>query len=354
MSDGHKDKKLEPIGSREPIVDPDRRIVDAHHHLWPRYRVFGYLPSEYLEDAATHRVEASIFAECMASYDREAPEHLKPVGETKYIVRECPPPSEDGKPFIGAGIVGRVDLSLDASLVREALEAQVAVGQGRFKGIRYSTIAWHEPDVLPGMRRNTPGVMRTERFRAAFAELAGMSLTFDAWLTYLQLDELTELADRFPDADIVIDHFGGVINPSRTEAGRHEAFDIWRAAIEEIAQRPKVHMKLGGVGMPVFGFGYEEMAGQPSSDRIAADWSPYLKVCLEAFGPERCMFESNFSPDKAGVTFHNLWNAFKKMTSACSEAEKEQLFSGTAERVYSLAPSPQARQGRHLSLTEGR
>jgi L-fuconolactonase len=333
----HIEKVLEPIAAREETVDPSRSIIDAHHHLWPRKRSFGYLKNEYVEDTSTHNVIASVFVECVADYDREAPEHLQPVGETRYVMRECTPPSfNSNDPFVGAGIVGRVDLLLEPRKVRESLEAHIAAAPGRFRGIRYSTIHWPDPDVLPGNRRNAPGVMRTEAFLSAFAELAALNLTFDAWLAFPQLDEIADLADQFPDTTIVLDHFGGPLNPTGTAVGRQECFAAWRPAMERLALRPNVYVKLGGAGMPVFGFGYEALDRSPSSDSIAGDCRPYVEVCLDNFGTARCMFESNFSPDKAGVTFHNLWNAFKKITANCSEAEKRDLFSGSAERVYGL------------------
>lgn len=337
MAETHRDKELEPPGEREATIDPGRLIIDSHHHLWPRYRVFGYSRDEYAADASTHAVVASVFAECVASYDRQAPEHLRPVGETTYVVGHCPRPLPGAaEPFVAAGIVSRVDLLLDAREVRDAFEAHLAAGQGRFKGIRYSTIAWSDPDVLPGNRRNAPEIMRSDRFRAGFAELAALGLTFDAWLAFTQLAEVAELADAFPDTPIVINHLGGPINPSGDDDERARTFRQWRNLVADVAQRPNVNMKLGGVGMSVFGLGYEGLEASPSSDVIAADWSPYINACLESFGPARCMFESNFSPDKAGVTFHNQWNAFKKMTASCSESEKDQLFRRTAERFYSL------------------
>jgi L-fuconolactonase len=336
MSEAHQDKVLEALSEREPTLDPGRRIVDAHHHLWPRYRAFGYLPEEYAEDVSTHNVEASVFVECMAAYRRDGPEHLRPVGETCYIIEACPPPSRPGAPFVGAGIVGRADLMRPAAEVRVTLEAHAAAGGDRFKGIRYSTIWWPEPEVLPGKRRNAPGIMGSKEFLGAFAELDAMGFTFDAWLAFPQLSELASLADRFPETVMVLNHFGGPIHPLGSRTLRQETFEAWRQAVADVALRPNVRMKLGGVGMSVFGLGYDRLERSPSSDTIAQDWWSYVDFCLESFGAARCMFESNFSPDKAGVTFHNQWNGFKKMTAACSEAEKDRLFKGTAEDVYGL------------------
>src|ERR1700757_3599973 len=136
MRHNHSDKLLEPIDEREPTIDPERCVVDAHHHLWPRRRTFGYTRDEYIEDARTHNVIASVFVECVAGYDREAPEHLKPVGETRYVLEACPVPPRAAT-FVARGIVGRAELLTDAKKVREALEAHIALAPHRFRGIRY-------------------------------------------------------------------------------------------------------------------------------------------------------------------------------------------------------------------------
>jgi len=74
----------------------------------------------------------------------------------------------------------------------------------------------------------------------------------------------------------------------------------------------------------------------PSSEELAAAWRQYVEPCIEAFGPERCMFESNFPPDKQSCGYTELWNAFKRITAGASAAEKQALYSGTAARVYRL------------------
>ena len=68
-----------------------------------------------------------------------------------------------------------------------------------------------------------------------------------------------------------------------------------------------VVMKLGGCGMPAYGWGYEERDAPPSSDEMATAWQPYFAELIEAFGVERCMFESNFPIDKVSCSYTNLW-----------------------------------------------
>jgi predicted TIM-barrel fold metal-dependent hydrolase len=94
--------------------------------------------------------------------------------------------------------------------------------------------------------------------------------------------------------------------------------------------------KLGGLAMPDNGFGWDKRGVQASSDELLAAQRHYYLHMLDCFGPERCMFESNFPVDKPSIAYRSLWNAFKKLTQAFSETEKDALFYGTAQRVYRL------------------
>ncbi|ARF89764.1 L-fuconolactone hydrolase [Burkholderia cenocepacia] len=96
-------------------------------------------------------------------------------------------------------------------------------------------------------------------------------------------------------------------------------------------------MKLGGAGMTVFGFDFAARALPPSSQDLAAAWQPYFDTCVELFGVDRCMFESNFPVDKGMFGYRVLWNAFKRLTSAMSVDEKAALFSRTAASTYRVA-----------------
>jgi predicted TIM-barrel fold metal-dependent hydrolase len=103
-----------------------------------------------------------------------------------------------------------------------------------------------------------------------------------------------------------------------------------------LAELPNVFVKLGGLamvfpGLPCF------MADPPqTSAQMAADWKPYIETCIDAFGPERSMFESNFPVDLCGATYPVLWNAFKRLAAGYSADEKTALFSGAASKFYRL------------------
>jgi predicted TIM-barrel fold metal-dependent hydrolase len=240
-----------------------------------------------------------------------------------------------GKTRVCAGIVGTADLSLGAA-VEKVLEAEIAAGGGRFRGIRYITAThpaqaqWGSPVLRP------EGLLRQPKVREGFARLAPLGLSFDAWMYHTQLGELVDLARAFPETPIVLDHVGGPIGLGPYAGRRDEVFAEWKARIGELAACPNVCIKLGGLGMRMFGFDVHLGDIAPSSEQLAAAWRPYVETCIAAFGVERAMFESNFPVDKGSCGYQALWNAMKRIAANYSAAEKAALFSGTATRFYRL------------------
>jgi predicted TIM-barrel fold metal-dependent hydrolase len=163
-----------------------------------------------------------------------------------------------------------------------------------------------------------------------------LNLSFDAWLFHPQIGELTDLARAFPDTRIVLDHCGGPVGIGRFAGKREETFASWKASIQEVAKCPNVSVKLGGLAMRLLGYDFHERPMPPSSEQAAAAWRPYIETCIEAFGPDRAMFESNFPPDKGQCSYQVIFNAFKRIAAQYSEAEKTALFSGTAVDFYRL------------------
>jgi predicted TIM-barrel fold metal-dependent hydrolase len=178
--------------------------------------------------------------------------------------------------------------------------------------------------------------MANPSFRKGFAELGKLGLTFDAWLYHTQIPELTDLALAFPDTPIVLDHLGGPLGVGPYRGKRDLAFREWEAAMKDLARCPNVHVKLGGLGMAVIGFDFHEKPRPPSSDELATAWRPFLQTTIELFGADRCMFESNFPVDKGMFSYAVAWNAFKRIASGASAAEKRALFHDTAARFYRL------------------
>jgi pimeloyl-ACP methyl ester carboxylesterase/predicted TIM-barrel fold metal-dependent hydrolase len=322
---------------REEILEPDLPIVDPHHHLWDRPG-WRYLLDELLADLNSgHRVAATVFVQCRAMHRAAGPEALRPVGETEFVngVAAMSASGIYGPTRVCAGIVGHADLRL-GDRVQEVLEAHLRAGAGRFRGIRH-IVAWDaDPVTLNPNNPAPPGLLADRVFRAGFARLAPLSLSFDAWLFHPQIPELTDLARAFPDTAIVLNHVGGPLGIGRYAGRRDEVFAAWRAAIRDLAGCPNVAVKVGGMGMRINGFGFEQAPEPPSSEALAGAWRPYVETCLEAFGPSRCMFESNFPVDKGSYPYAAYWNACKRLTSSASAGEKADLFRDTAARFYRL------------------
>ena len=221
--------------------------------------------------------------------------------------------------------------------VREVLEAELAVGGGRFRGIRHG-VSWDANEAIQkfATRVVPPHLVRDPKFREGFAQLAGLGLSFESWQYHPQLPDAIDLARAFPDTTIILNHVGGVLGVGPYAGRRQEILESWRKDIGEFAKCPNVNVKLGGIGMTSFGFDFHERDLPPSSEDLASAWRQYIEPCIQAFGVNRCMFESNFPPDKQSCGYTELWNAFKRITSGGSAAEKRALYSGTAARVYRL------------------
>jgi len=321
----------------EDIIEPGLPIVDPHHHFYDRPGD-SYLLDDLLADLNSgHNVVATVFVQAYWSHRREGPEPLRPVGETDFIMTQVDEAARRGAPQrICAGVVAYADLCLGAA-VEPVLAAQAQAAKGRLRGIR--NIAARDPGFLASI--STPpafGMMGSPAFREGFAMLAKHGLSFDAWVYHPQIPQLTDLARAFPQVPIVLNHIGGPLGCGPYRGKRREVFEDWRRSMRELASCQNVHMKLGGLGMALGGFDFHDRPLPPSSGELEAAWGPYLLAVIEAFGVERCMFESNFPVDKCSYSYPFIWNAFKRMVSGATADEKAALFHGTATRFYSLQP----------------
>lgn len=320
----------------EELLDPAIPICDAHHHLWNRPDQ-RYLLGEFAADAGSgHNVRRSVFVEWRSHYRDEGPAEMRSVGETEFAaaVGES---AVHGSVGVCAAIVGYADLTL-GSAVAPVLEAHIAAGRGRLKGIR-NVATWDaDPQVLGGPPICRPGLYRDPLFRRGFAALADYGLTFDAWVYQTQLDDLIDLAHAFPQQPIVLNHAGGVLGIGGYANRRGQLFQAWHSGMHQLAQCPNLYVKLGGLGMRRSGFDFYGHARDSSSLAIAAAWRPWIDACLEEFGAEKCMFESNFPVDGASCSYRALWNAFKRLMSGASPTQKQQAFHDTATRFYRIDP----------------
>jgi L-fuconolactonase len=324
----------------EPILEPARPCIDTHHHLWdrPDHR---YLLDELRADLGSgHHVVATVFLECHSMYRAEGPEAMRPVGETEFVagIAAMSDSGRYGATRVAAGIVGFADLAL-GDRVEPVLEAHVRAGGGRFRGVRYSA-AWDASPIIGNIGSVAgPHVLRRPEVRAGVARLAALGLSLDAWVFHPQLGDVIELARACPAATIIVGHCGGPLGYGPYAGKRDDVFAHWKASISELATCPNVSMKVGGMMMRLAAFDYGAADGPLSSGALATLWRPYIETCIERFGAERCMFESNFPVDKMGIGYAALWNAFKRITAGASAEEQSALFSGTARRAYRLAVS---------------
>jgi predicted TIM-barrel fold metal-dependent hydrolase len=334
------------MAAEEPPLEPERPIIDPHLHLWDIRPVPGSLqaPQRFLlpEAAATieasgHRVTHTVYVETHAMHRPDGPAELRSLGETEFAngLAAMSASGGYGPCRIAHRLVGGVDLRLGGAIAR-VLEAHVARAGERFRGVRCAT-AFSEADMFgapcdPALR----GVLLDAGFRQGARVLARMGLSLDVWCLHTQLDELAELAAAVPELSIVLDHVGTPESQGRWAGRAGEAFADWSGKIRELARRPNVLVKLGGLGMDLSGPIPAE-TGKASSAALAERWRPYIEACLAAFTPARCMFESNFPPDKAAGSYGATWNAFKIIAAGCSETEKDQLFRRTAAAAYRIA-----------------
>src|SRR5262249_6200078 len=321
----------------EPILEPDLPIVDPHHHLWDRPG-WRYLLDELLADTNSgHDIVATVFVQARAMVRATGPVEMRPVGETEFVngIAAMSASGTYGKTRHCAGIVGHADLTL-GSRVERVSAAHLGAGGDRFRGIRHSTTWDADTSILNPAHNPPPGLLGDRTFREGFAVLGRLGLSFDAWLYHPQIDELRDLARAFPETKIVLNHVGGPIGIG-AYAGKHkQVFPGWAASIKTLAACPDVYVKLGGLGMRMGGFGFHEQSEPPSSETLASTWRPYIETCIDAFGPSRCMFESNFPVDKGSYSYPVFWNACKLLTKGASDGEKTDLFCGTATRFYCL------------------
>jgi L-fuconolactonase len=337
--------------SDQQILEPDLVICDPHHHLWDlpdngvsefllrmHMKRHRYLLPELLADLACgHNVMSTVFVDARAFYRVSGPVELHPVGETEFVngIAAMSASGRYGPARVCAGFVCRADLTLGGR-VEEVLLAHLHAAGSRFKGIRHGA-AFDPSDQIPRNSSGPPPHLYLQpAFREGFAVLRRFGLSFDAWLYHPQLSELIDLARSFPEQPIVLDHMGTPLGLGPYAGKRAQVLESWRASIRALATCPNVYVKLGGLGMALCGFNFEHSASPVPYESVAAAWKPYIETSIDAFGTDRCMFESNFPVDEASTSYRTLWNAFKHIAAGCSASEKRQLFREVAESVYRI------------------
>lgn len=324
----------------EEAIEPDLPIIDAHHHYWDfdngRYKYDPYMLQDLVSEFGGHNVRQTVFVECDAMYRESGPDEFKVVGEVEFV-QGLAAQSASGRygPCRAASvIVGSADLTLGNRVV-PVLEALIAASPNRFRGIRHRT-AWADKDVIELPANWRKELMLDADFRQGFARLREYGLAFDAFLFHPQLPELTDLARAFPDTTIVLNHLATPVGIGKYAGKRDEVFAEWRSLIDDVASCQNVVMKLGGIGMHLNGFGWDQRDSPPTSDEMVEVNRDWFLYAIEKFGPKRCMFESNFPVDKESSSYVVLWNHFKKLTAGFRADERAAMFHDTALRVYRM------------------
>ena len=326
--------------TQEPALEPELPICDPHHHFWDmrgeRAPYRRYLMHELADDVSSgHNVRSTVFVEARAMYRSSGPEEMRPVGEVEFV-QGLAAASESGlygPTRAAASIVGNANLTL-GDRVEPVLEALQAASPNRFRGIRHSLTWDPHPEFNDASRPNMEGLLSREDFRAGARVLARMSMSFEAWLYFPQLPELADFAKAVPDLSIILNHIGGLMRVGPYGNNDDEVLATWRSGIAAVAECPNVNVKLGGIGMPRTGFDWHERDVPIGSEELAESMAPFMNYCIEQFGPDRGMFESNFPVDKVAYSYNVMYNAFKRLSKDYTGSERAAMFHDTAARVY--------------------
>jgi L-fuconolactonase len=315
----------------EAVIEPDLPIIDPHHHLWLRNGYLYLLPELAADMASGHNVIATVYAECHSMYRADGPTAERSLGETEFVagIAAMSDSGTFGPSLACATMFGNVDMTL-GNAVEPLLEQHIALSGGRFKGVRYST-GWDPAPEIHNVA-SAANMLADSRVREAVAVLDRMGLSLDLWLYHPQLDEVVELAAAFPNLTIILNHVGSPILGGPYRDKLDEVRRDWEAAIRRVAQCPNVFVKLGAVPMRRTG----DKSIPPGSEEVAAAWRPYIEPCIEAFGADRSMFESNFPVQKRWTSYQVTWNAFKRIASGASDMEKSFLLAGAAAAAYRM------------------
>ena len=253
-------------------------------------------------------------------YRPDGPVEMRPVGEVEFVQGLAAASASGiyGPSRAAAGIVGHADLKL-AGDVEPILEALQSASPNRFRGIRHS-VTWSPDPALDN--RETEGILADSKFREGAKVLARKGLSLDTVLSFPQLPELADFAKAVPELTIILNHIGGGNRVGIYANRDDEMMPVWRNGIAAVAACPNVTVKLGGMGMPRWGFAWHDRDAPIGSEELAGSMSPWMNYCIEQFGPDRCMFESNFPPDKVSYSYNVMYNAFKRLSKAYSASER--------------------------------
>jgi L-fuconolactonase len=320
----------------EPAVEPELPVIDPHHHLWDVESAFYHAPELIADVNSGHRVVATVFVECKAHFDDKASEGFEPIGETRFVVEQAHEAAahRQGNAGLVKGIVAYGDpFTPDPQAV---LRAHIDAAQGRMRGVRVRA-AWHADPAFAapadGPNEGTIAAPELDRYCAMLAE---MGLVLDLWVYHTQLEQAAALAKRHPTLTIVLNHCGGPLGIGPYADRRAQVRDEWTRALGMLAANDNVIVKIGGLAMPRTGLAFADNDKPANCLELVERWTPYVRTCIDLFGADRSMFESNFPVDKGSCNYVSVWNAFKLISAGYPAAARRQMLAGTANRVYAL------------------
>ena len=315
--------------SPEPVIEPDLKVVDAHHHLTAGPSS-AYDVGRYRADIATgHDVVATVFVESGIFHRGRGAGGVGPLDELRAVAS-----ASESDPVLCRALVGYADM-LDEAGFGGALDALTLAAGERLRGLRYS-VASHPDAALRGrVADRAPGLLRDPRLAPALGMLAERGLVFETWLYFDQIEDLCLLADRCPHTVIVVDHLGGPLQAGRYSGA--QGYREWLASLRPLASRSNVRLKLSGLGMTALGAAFRVRERPPGGADLAQAWADHLLPAIGMFGAERCMFGSNFPVDKGQFAWRALWNGYKIATAHLPRTDRERLFSGTAMETYRIS-----------------
>lgn len=294
------------------------RIVDPHHHLWDRQRyrypwlaepvvsgIVGdttplcrdYLVADFVADHGELEVARSVHIQAEIAHDLS-------VEETRWLQSLA-----DAGPGYPHGIVAYADLS--AADVDAVLAAHCQ--SPNLRGIR-QILNIHSDPIKTFVTRD---YMAEEAWQRGLGLLAGYGLSFDMQLYWPQMAQGAATARRHAGTQIVVNHTG---MPMDRDA---DGIAGWRNGMRTLASCPNVAVKISGLGMTDHHW---------TTDSIR----PFVLETIEIFGPDRCLFASNFPVDKLFGSYAAVWAAYDEITRGCTADERAGLFHANAVRVYRL------------------
>lgn len=310
-------------------------IIDPHVHLfddggmWPEYSTAD-LAQDFRK---VPNVRSAVFVECGYRYHKDTAPHVSSVGETM-AVASLWSRIDAFEQVMDFRIVGFVDLCDTPNRIEEALGRHMEAGKGQFAGVR-QVAAWDpDPKVQPPRDRPSEKLYLDSRFREGFSSFSKYGLTFDAWVYHPQIEDLINLAAAHPNVRIVANHMCGPLGVGRYSQNQSAVFDSWRAGMLRLAEFDNVYMKFSGLGMGNLDpQRFLSEGNGPKTFAIQAV-EPWFTTVIEAFGPKRVMFASNFPVDRSVISYSEVWKAWGLLAHSLSPEEREDLMAGTARKVY--------------------